>query len=158
MHVDLVLHGDLQVVKGVGRVSVGDCGELLFGAVPVDGAHGVAQLLAAGGRVDRFGGVHVLEHVFVVGLLLLQAAAVAVEGLGQQLLPRPALPRDQDRGIGGGDPARQLVRVADAWKADLIAMSTHGHRFVSDLIHGTTVDHVRHVTSIPVLLLKAQPA
>jgi len=57
-----------------------------------------------------------------------------------------------------GDPARELVRVADAWKADLIAMSTHGHRFVSDLIHGTTVDHVRHVTSIPVLLLKAQPA
>jgi len=60
--------------------------------------------------------------------------------------------------LAKGDPARELVRVADAWKADLIAMSTHGHRFVSDLIHGTTVDHVRHVTAIPVLLLKAQPA
>lgn len=60
--------------------------------------------------------------------------------------------------LAKGDPARELVRVADAWKADLIAMSTHGHRFVADLLHGTTVDHVRHVTRIPVLLLKAQPA
>ncbi|MGE0393620.1 MAG: universal stress protein [Vicinamibacterales bacterium] len=60
--------------------------------------------------------------------------------------------------LAKGDPARQLVRVAAEWKADLIAMSTHGHRFVGDLIHGTTVDHVRHVTPIPVLLLKAQPA
>jgi nucleotide-binding universal stress UspA family protein len=58
--------------------------------------------------------------------------------------------------LAKGDPAREIVRVADAWKADLIAMSTHGHRFVADLLHGTTVDHVRHVTSIPVLLLKAQ--
>ncbi len=57
-----------------------------------------------------------------------------------------------------GDPARELVRVADAWKADLIAMSTHGHRLLNDLIRGTTVDHVRHVTRIPVLLLRAQPA
>jgi nucleotide-binding universal stress UspA family protein len=60
--------------------------------------------------------------------------------------------------LAKGDPAREIVRVADSWKADLIAMSTHGHRFVADLLHGTTVDHVRHVTSIPVLLLKAQPA
>ncbi len=60
--------------------------------------------------------------------------------------------------LAKGDPAREIVRVADAWKADLIAMSTHGHRFVADLLRGTTVDHVRHVTRIPVLLLKAQPA
>ena len=60
--------------------------------------------------------------------------------------------------LAKGDPARELVRVADAWKADLIAMSTHGHRLLNDLIRGTTVDHVRHVTRIPVLLLRAQPA
>jgi manganese transport protein len=34
-------------------------------------------------------------------------------------------------------------------------MSTHGHRFVKDLIYGTTVDRVRHVVKIPVLLLRA---
>ena len=55
-----------------------------------------------------------------------------------------------------GDPAHELLRVADQWHADLIAMSTHGHRFLNDLLRGTTVDHVRHVARIPVLLLRAQ--
>ena len=55
-----------------------------------------------------------------------------------------------------GDPATELIRVAQERGADLIAMSTHGHRFISDLIHGTTVDRVRHTVKVPVLLLRAQ--
>jgi len=39
-------------------------------------------------------------------------------------------------------------------KVDLIAMSTHGHRFFNDLLRGTTVNKVRHVVKIPVLLLR----
>jgi nucleotide-binding universal stress UspA family protein len=35
-------------------------------------------------------------------------------------------------------------------------MSTHGHRFLSDLIHGSTADKVRHLVGVPVLLLKAR--
>jgi len=58
--------------------------------------------------------------------------------------------------LAAGDPAREILRVAEAWGADLIAMSTHGHRFLNDLVRGTTVDHVRHAATIPVLLLKAQ--
>ena len=54
-----------------------------------------------------------------------------------------------------GDPATQLVRVARAEHADLIAMSTHGHRFFSDLIRGSTADRVRHQVSVPVLMIKA---
>lgn len=55
-----------------------------------------------------------------------------------------------------GDPAKELLRAAERWEADLIAMSTHGHRFVNDLIRGTTVDHVRHAARVPVLLLRSQ--
>ena len=55
-----------------------------------------------------------------------------------------------------GDPATELIRAAETCGADLIAMSTHGHRFVSDLIRGATVDRVRHMVKIPVLLLRAQ--
>jgi nucleotide-binding universal stress UspA family protein len=55
-----------------------------------------------------------------------------------------------------GDPATELIRLAAERHADLIAMSTHGHRFINDLIHGTTVDRVRHLVKIPVLLLRAQ--
>jgi manganese transport protein len=39
---------------------------------------------------------------------------------------------------------------------DLIAMSTHGHRFLNDLIRGTTVNRVRHEVQVPVLLLRAK--
>jgi nucleotide-binding universal stress UspA family protein len=55
-----------------------------------------------------------------------------------------------------GDPATELIRVAEARHADLIAMSTHGHRGLNDLLRGTTVSRVRHLVRIPVLLLRAQ--
>jgi nucleotide-binding universal stress UspA family protein len=54
-----------------------------------------------------------------------------------------------------GDPATELVRVATTCAADLIAMSTHGHKGLSDVIHGATADRVRHEVRIPVLLLRA---
>lgn len=55
-----------------------------------------------------------------------------------------------------GDPATELIKVAQEKNADLIAMSTHGHRFLSDLILGATADRVRHLVKVPVLLLRAQ--
>ncbi len=55
-----------------------------------------------------------------------------------------------------GDPAKELVRVAEERGVDLIAMATHGHRGVSDVLHGQTVDHVRHKVRVPVLLLRAK--
>jgi manganese transport protein len=55
-----------------------------------------------------------------------------------------------------GDPASELIRLVTEWQADLIAMSTHGHRFVNDLLRGTTVNRVRHEVKIPVLLLRRQ--
>jgi nucleotide-binding universal stress UspA family protein len=55
-----------------------------------------------------------------------------------------------------GDPATELIRAAESEGVDLLAMSTHGHRFLSDVIHGATADRVRHLVKIPVLLLKAQ--
>jgi nucleotide-binding universal stress UspA family protein len=54
-----------------------------------------------------------------------------------------------------GDPATELIRLAESRGVDLLAMSTHGHRFLNDLVRGTTVNRVRHVVKIPVLLLRA---
>ena len=55
-----------------------------------------------------------------------------------------------------GDPATEIIRVSREEKADLIAMTTHGHRFIGDLIHGSTAEKVRHLVEVPVLLLKVQ--
>jgi nucleotide-binding universal stress UspA family protein len=61
-----------------------------------------------------------------------------------------------DSRLAMGEPATELIRIAGEEKVDLIAMSTHGHRFLSDVIHGTTVDRVRHIVRIPVLLVRGQ--
>jgi nucleotide-binding universal stress UspA family protein len=55
-----------------------------------------------------------------------------------------------------GDPATELIKTVEAEDVDLIAMSTHGHRFLNDLLRGTTVDRVRHEVNVPVLLLRAR--
>lgn len=54
-----------------------------------------------------------------------------------------------------GEPADEIVKIAEASGVDLIAMSTHGHRFLADLVYGSTANKVRHTVDIPVLLLKA---
>ena len=63
-----------------------------------------------------------------------------------------------DARLAMGDPATELIKVAEEQGVDLIAMSTHGHRFLSDVFHGTTADRVRHLVKSPVLLLRATSA
>jgi nucleotide-binding universal stress UspA family protein len=55
-----------------------------------------------------------------------------------------------------GDPATELVKVANDEGVDLIAMSTHGHRFLNDLLRGSTADRVRHNVVVPVLMIRAR--
>src|SRR5215470_20349067 len=43
-----------------------------------------------------------------------------------------------------GDPAREIVKWVQQKGCDLIAMSTHGHRFLADMFLGTTASHVQH--------------
>jgi nucleotide-binding universal stress UspA family protein len=54
-----------------------------------------------------------------------------------------------------GEPAREIVRWVRDKGCDLVAMSTHGHRFMADLFFGVTANKVQHNVSVPVLLLKA---
>lgn len=55
-----------------------------------------------------------------------------------------------------GEPSDEIIKYVRANQVDLIAMSTHGHRFISDLLYGSTADKVRHLVEVPVLLLKAK--
>jgi nucleotide-binding universal stress UspA family protein len=55
-----------------------------------------------------------------------------------------------------GDPAREIVKWVKEKGCDLVAMSTHGHRFIADIFLGTTATRVQHNVSVPVLLLRAK--
>jgi manganese transport protein len=54
-----------------------------------------------------------------------------------------------------GNPPDEILKTAEAEHCDLIAMTTHGHRLIGDLLFGSTIHEVRHKTSIPVLLIRA---
>src|SRR5678816_3761918 len=53
-----------------------------------------------------------------------------------------------------GNPPEEILKTAGAENCDLIAMTSHGHRLLGDLIFGSTIHEVRHRTAIPVLLVK----
>jgi nucleotide-binding universal stress UspA family protein len=55
-----------------------------------------------------------------------------------------------------GEPAKEIVKWVKQKGCDLVAMSTHGHQFVADLVLGTTAIRVQHSVSVPVLLLRAK--
>jgi manganese transport protein len=52
-----------------------------------------------------------------------------------------------------GNPPTEIVRVAAESGCDLIALASHGHKLIGDLIHGSTIDKVRHNTTIPLLVV-----
>lgn len=55
-----------------------------------------------------------------------------------------------------GDPVKQIVKWIEKNPCDLVAMSTHGHQFIADLVLGATAHRVQHSVSVPVLLLRAK--
>ncbi len=56
--------------------------------------------------------------------------------------------------LANGDPAREISDAAQREGCDLIAMSTHGHRFLLDLLYGSVAESVRHRCPVPVLLVR----
>ena len=65
---------------------------------------------------------------------------------------------DTDSVLAGGDPAKEIAEAAAREECDLIAMSTHGHKFVQDVIYGSVANEVRHITKVPVLLVRGGAA
>jgi manganese transport protein len=54
-----------------------------------------------------------------------------------------------------GEPSTEILRAACQEHCDLIAMAMHGHRFIGDLVLGSTIHEVRHKSLIPILLVRA---
>jgi nucleotide-binding universal stress UspA family protein len=59
-----------------------------------------------------------------------------------------------DAVLAAGDPAAEICAAADRERCDLIAMATHGHKGLQDLLYGATANSVRHKTTVPVLMVR----
>jgi len=77
--------------------------------------------------------------------LYLETTADALRALGLTVTTRLAL----------GDPPTEILKASESDECDLIAMTTHGHRLLGDLIFGSTIEPVRHKATVPVLLVRA---
>ena len=55
-----------------------------------------------------------------------------------------------------GDPPTEILKTAEREACDLIAMTTHGHRLIGDMIFGSTIHEVRHKSTVPILLVRAR--
>jgi nucleotide-binding universal stress UspA family protein len=73
------------------------------------------------------------------------AASLAADGLAAEAV------------LAGGDPGNEILAAAERERCDLIAMSTHGHRFLNDLVRGSVANSVRHAATVPVLLVRGAP-
>ncbi len=54
-----------------------------------------------------------------------------------------------------GNPPNEIVKAATAAGCDLIALASHGHKLIGDILHGSTIDKVRHNTTVPLLVVSA---
>jgi nucleotide-binding universal stress UspA family protein len=55
-----------------------------------------------------------------------------------------------------GNPPTEILKTAGTEGCDLIAMTSHGHKLVGDFFLGSTIDKVRHNTSVPILVVRAE--
>jgi len=59
--------------------------------------------------------------------------------------------------LGYGKPGPELVRAVEETGCDLVAMTTHGHRWMEDVLFGSPSSEVRHSVDVPVLMLRIDP-
>lgn len=59
--------------------------------------------------------------------------------------------------LASGEPADEIAAAADREGCDLIAMTTHGHKFLNDVLRGSVANTVRHNSLVPVLLVRGAP-
>lgn len=56
-----------------------------------------------------------------------------------------------------GNPPDQILKVAQDEGVDLVAMASHGHGIVGDILRGSTIESVRHRARIPMLIVPPPP-
>ncbi len=59
-----------------------------------------------------------------------------------------------DFAIGFGKPKFAIAKKSAEFEADLLVMGSHGHHLLKDLFFGTTIEGVRHMVKIPLLVVK----
>ncbi|HKR55231.1 MAG TPA: universal stress protein [Gemmatimonadales bacterium] len=63
---------------------------------------------------------------------------------------------DADAVLAAGEPGKEIALAAKREGCDLIAMATHGHKGLADVVRGSVANEVRHLSMIPVLMVRVE--
>jgi len=58
--------------------------------------------------------------------------------------------------LRSGEPEEEIILELERVEYDLVAMGTHGHNKLLDILYGSVSDHLKHHISTPLLLIKAE--
>jgi manganese transport protein len=94
----------------------------------------------------RYHGTEVMDHETQTDVINLDKYVDDLQKLGYKTTGR----------IGYGIPAQAIAAIVNEEHIDFIVMGSHGHKALKDLIFGTTVNSVRHMVNVPVLVVKPQ--
>ena len=94
----------------------------------------------------RYYGTEVMDHETQSDSDNLDSYVTALTRLGYKAVAH----------IGFGSAASSIAQIVNSEKIDFIVMGSHGHKALKDLIFGTTVNSVRHMVNVPVLVVKPQ--
>jgi manganese transport protein len=115
----------------------------------------LARAAGRGAKVLLF---HVVESggaLVMGGELRDQEALADQERLKLYAAELSELGVDSEYDLGFGDPPEQIARLVEQHKPDLIVLGSHGHRGMGDLVHGTSVERLRHRVKVPVMVIPA---
>jgi nucleotide-binding universal stress UspA family protein len=58
--------------------------------------------------------------------------------------------------IRSGEPDAEILEEIEGKDYDLVAMATHGHTFIGDILFGSVSRTLKHKINIPLLLIRAE--
>lgn len=117
----------------------------------------ISHAIAQGGKNSKYYLIHIVETAaarFHGSSALDLETNTDAQNLEKYRLNLKDLGYDAEVIMGYGFVTKAISNIVKDKGIDLLVMGAHGHKGISDLIFGTTVESVRHHVSIPVLVIK----
>ena len=118
----------------------------------------IRHAIMQGGKHAVYTLIHVVETAgarYYGNEVLDQETQSDVDNLQRYVDAMKKLQYDANAQIGYGSPATAIADIVKKEGVDFIVMGSHGHKAIKDLLFGTTVNKVRHMVKVPVLIVKA---
>lgn len=117
--------------------------------------HGIMQ----GGKKALYTLIHVVETAgarYYGGEVMDHETQSDFDNIEQYVVAMQKLGYNAKAKVGFGTPAKSISVIVENENIDFVVMGSHGHKAIKDLIFGTTVNKVRHMVNVPVLVVKGE--